>query len=158
MKSSNPNIRVITPKNEGNVGSYGSYIRIITNPIENLVGGTWANREGSMVQWRCAFEAVDIGSSVTLDFYATHAESRKRQVTKGEASFSRYSFFLTGKVYDIYIYIIYICMYIYISLHMYSAVYIYINMLYKTIKWYVGSPDLKTNSSRPGTDSFLKAE
>jgi len=104
-----------------------------------------------MVQWRCAFEAVDIGSSVTLDFYATHAESRKRQVTKGEASFSRYSFFLTGKVYDIYI-----CMYIYIFTYVQCS--IYINMLYKTIKWYVGSPDLKTNSSRPGTDSFLKAE
>ena len=106
-----------------------------------------------MVQWRCAFEAVDIGSSVTLDFYATHAESRKRQVTKGEASFSRYSFFLTGKVYDIYIYV---CIYIY--LYICTVQYIYINMLYKTIKWYVGSPDLKTNSSRPGTDSFLKAE
>ena len=81
-------------------------------------------------------EAVDIGSSVSLDFYATHAESRKRQVTKGEASFSRFSFFLTGKVYDKYIYI-YIHVYIYIYLYICTVQYIY--MLYITIKWYVGS-------------------
>ena len=68
-------------------------------------------------------EAVDIGSSVTLDFYATHAESRKRQVTKRRAAKQVFQsfFFLTGKVYDVYIYIhTYIYIYTYISLHMYS--------------------------------------